>query len=70
MRKLLCYFGIHFYKYTVVDTKLEKVDCKGIEQLDFDKEFHWHEGRTCTECGKEQYYFSYFSVDGYKDVIK
>ena len=67
--RFLCWMGIHRYRWTLVFTKREFKDCKGIEQIGHDLEPHWHDGRECKFCKKQQYFHYYWIECGWKNVL-
>ena len=68
-KRFLCRIGLHRYKYSLVYTKREFLHCKGVEQIGHDKEPHWHDGRECRFCKKQQYFYHYITVCGWRNVI-
>jgi hypothetical protein len=61
--------GIHKWRWAIVFTKRESKHCRGVEEINHDKEGNFHTGRRCTYCQKEQYFWMFWVNSGYTDVL-
>jgi len=67
--RFLCWVGIHRWKTDIVMTKKKWEHCKGAEEMNHDKEEHWHNGRSCYDCKQEQYFWYHITVMGWQNVL-
>jgi hypothetical protein len=67
--RLLCWLGIHRYKWALVYSKKDPLHCIGIEEINYYKKPHWIDGRQCKHCEKKQYFYYFFVTCGWKDVF-
>lgn len=69
LKKILHLLCPHNYTFDIVYTKKHFGDCRGIKEINCDKEMRWHDGRTCKWCGKQQYsVLNWIDID-YKNII-
>jgi len=69
MKNILCKLGIHRYKWKLVFSKKKFEHKRGWEEIDYDKNKHWIDGRECKNCGKQQYLWYYWVTCGYSNVL-